>query len=343
MYKITAKNDCTFHLEGIDIRAKKGFQFITTHAVATIFLQSGQCEVDSFYNTKEIKEKIDFTGKKLLVARTGGLGDFFFILRTLIDIRKKYKDVSITFCCSPKYMSFLRTYFYPHVLTSIEPIIIKHNLFDNCDHFITFEGYIETERAGRKYNAFYLASQKFHKNISSDHHIELRLPPIYQEQAKELSKQWGRPVIGMQLKASAQLRTYPYKYQKEVIKLMDKLGYDTLLLDNKENIEEVINLWDEETMKYVKFPFNSTIKPSLDLTIALVPHCSLIIAPDSLFVYVGDSFNVPTIGLYSVVSSQLRAAGLNVYALETTGNNCANCGTMVISPVNGVQMVGVHV
>ena len=58
--------------------------------------------------------------------------------------------------------------------------------------------------------------------------------------------------------------------------------------------------------------------------VALVEKCSLVIAPDSAFIYIAESLGVPVIGLYGPFSSELRTKGLNVHTIESTGV-CYNC------------------
>jgi ADP-heptose:LPS heptosyltransferase len=137
----------------------------------------------------------------------------------------------------------------------------------------------------------------------------------------------------MQVNASAILRTYPYDYQNQLIKLFGKKGFKTLLLDHEESIISMIKagIFDREAVEYIVTPYSKEITGSILLSIALVKRCKLLIAPDSFFVYVGDSFGIPTLGIYSPINSMLRAHGLNVYALDVV-DGCYNCSKHTQSP-----------
>lgn len=324
MQLLTVHKNGVISLDGQEFQLRSGWNYITTNQLSHSLMGVG--ELSTFINSKELLEPIDYTGKRLLISRTGGLGDFFFIMRSVMEIKKKYEGVTVDFCCAPKYIELVKNIFYPTLLNSVNPILIKYPMYEACNYFFTFEGYIEANREALMFNAFDLMAKKFFVDIGLDHTVPVKLPPLYIEKANILAKEWTRPVVGMQLRASSIVRTYPVKDQEKIVQWLDLKGYNTLLLDTPMNIAEVMDQWSTKTNKSVVLPYSPSIKPSMLLSTALVPHCKLLFVPDSVFVYLGDSFNIPTVAIYSVVHSSLRALGLNTYALEVEGG-CRNCGT----------------
>lgn len=276
-----------------------------------------------FVNLKEVTSSVDYTNRKLLITRTGGIGDFFFILRSVKEIKDKYFGVNVTFCCGDKYVSIVKTLFY-HLIDNfltIPPTIVD---YDRCDYFFTFENFIELNPLAKKLNVFeFIAKNKFFIELTGGHNLEIKTYQKYNEQAGEIASTWTKLVIGIQPTATAVIRTYPIQYISIMVKMFNEMGYDVLFLEGKENVEPLLI---HPSMKGVRvlLPFTKEIEGCFELSAVLAGKCKLIIAPDSVFTYVADSLGVPVIVLYSPFSSKLRADKLNVYAIDVPGA-CYNC------------------
>jgi ADP-heptose:LPS heptosyltransferase len=89
------------------------------------------------------------------------------------------------------------------------------------------------------------------------------------------------------------------------------------------SIDDFVSTPEMKGLPY-KTPYSDTIKGSMPLSVALSSFCKLIIAPDSVFIYLADSLGIPVIGLYSPFSSALRTPKLNVFTIDVPGP-CYNC------------------
>jgi ADP-heptose:LPS heptosyltransferase len=287
--------------------------------------------ISNFINGKELVEHVDFTNKRLFISRTGGVGDFFFILRSVKQIKDKYKGVHVTFACAIRYMSIVKCLFTGLV---DDVISIPYTIapYERCDYYFTFEDYIENNPDAKHINAFELMSRRFHVDIEGSHSMPIHLYSKYYDQAKKVTEDWNieidpttlqKKLIGLQLTATAILRSYPIQYIAILIKRFYELGYKVLLLEKRKTIEEI---YERPEMKDVRvlLPYNRDVEGSFELSVALAKECSLIIAPDSVFTYIADSLNVPVITLYSPFTSKLRAKNLNVYAIDVF-EGCINC------------------
>jgi ADP-heptose:LPS heptosyltransferase len=327
-FKVTGR-DFNIEVDKKSVPIKSGRSYIVPNHMVQQLQSNPNLTFKPFINEKELKYPIDYTGKKLLVSRTGGRGDWLFILRSLREIKKNFRNVYIEARSAPRFESIIST-FFRDVVDVTDTFFIGKNVYDKCDYFFTFENYIELNPIAENMNAFDMMSKKFFIDIGKEHTMRFEIPEYLKRDAGEIRKDWERPVVGLQVKASAILRTLPFPEQVRLIKMLGEKGYDTLLLDRKENIETLKKI-DDSIVKYIKTPYSDKIASSFDLSVALATYCSAIIAPDSIFVYIGDSFDIPTIGIYSPFESRLRAEGLKVYAIEMTGG-CSGCHVHSLHP-----------
>jgi len=334
---LKAKAKIPIKLDDATITVREGFKYIIPNELKSTFESSPYFDVEEFLNTKEITEPVDFTGKRILAIRTGGYGDLLFIARSLLEIKKNFKNTYIEFACAPRFSALIKECLYPDIVDEVSFTLLPYPHYEKCDYFVSFEGIIEDNPAAMDTNAFELiAKTKFFIDIGLDHTVPLKIPSKYEEQVGELSKDWGDiSVIAMQVKPSAIMRTYPYEYQNQLIKLLGKRGFPTLLLERQSSLDFMFkkNIYDEEAKKYILTPYSDTIKGSLGLSITLVKKCKLLITPDSFLTYVGDSLGIPTLGIFSPIGSMFRVSGLNVYALDTYGDfSCYHCNIHSTSP-----------
>lgn len=316
------------------ITAKEGFQYIIPEHLASQFEGIPHMGLSDFVNEKELKQATDYTGKRLLVSRTGGYGDILFIARSLMEIKKNFKGVYIEFASAPRFSSIIKDFLYPYLVDEVSSILLPYTHYQRCDYFFTFEGIVEDNKKAEQVNAFELIAQdKFFVDIGNDHSVPLKIPAKYEEQAEEISKEWDSPVIGLQVKASAILRTYPYIYQNALISYLGEKGFKVLLLDKQDVIENYLanGTYNKELHKYILKPYSDKVKGSFSLNVALIKRCKMLVAPDSVFVYIGDSLGIPTMGIYTPVTSSLRVSGLNVYAWDVV-DGCMNCNIHGTSP-----------
>lgn len=283
--------------------------------------------VFQFINTKQPPKNTDYTNKKLLISRTGGIGDFFFILRVVKQIKEKYSGVEVVVSCAYRYSRILQSLFTGLIDRVISLPFTKAD-YDRCDYLITFENFIEGNPSASYLNAFDLASERFGIETEGDHSLPIKILDKFNRETEQVKESWGetRKKIGIQLNATAILRSYPPFFIAQLCKYFDEAGYDVLLLDTQKNINDFVTL-DFVEKKNLLFPYTLDVTGSFELSVALAKECELIICPDSSFTYVADSLGIPVIAIYSPFSSALRADKLNVYAIEVGGDGCYNCCT----------------
>ena len=334
MQILKAKNRVPVKIDDDIITVKEGYKYVVPNHLGVSFEGSPYFETEDFINKKEVPGPVDYTDKKITTIRTGGFGDLMFIARSLMEIKSKFKGTYIEFATAPRFSSLVREFFYPDIVDEVSTILLPYTHYEKCDYFVSFEGFIEDNKEACKTNAFTLiAEQKFFIDIGLDHTVPLKIPTKYLEQAETISSTWDSPVIAMQVKASAVLRTYPYPYQNRLIHLLGKRGFKVLLLDKQSNLEGMFKteIYDKEAMEHILTPYSDNIPGSLGLSIALSQKSKMIVTPDSFFTYVGDSLGIPTLVIFSPVGSMFRASGLNVYALDVV-EGCYNCAKHGISP-----------
>lgn len=323
MKLIRVKNKFTLYSDGVYlVEFKHGKEYIVPDGFVDS-MRANEPNVDKllqvkdFLNQKALTGPVDYTGKQLLVTRTGGYGDMFFLTRSVLEIKKTFSDVKVTFACGHRYLDLLQMF---PIFDKTMAIPIPVEEYERCDYFFTFEGYIETNPEACQVNAYELIARKFFITLPPDHHVPLTVPLRHLTDAETVIREWTRPVVAIQPRATAQLRTWPIEHLGRLVKRLDQMGYDVLLLDR----EDVANDYAKKIGIKVLTPWTNGVKGSFGLCVALIRKCVLVICPDSVFTYVGDSLEVKTIALYGPFSSELRAKNLDVYAIEMP-DGCYNC------------------
>jgi len=103
-----------------------------------------------------------------------------------------------------------------------------------------------------------------------------------EEWAKEKTKKTRRPLIGVSLYSTAKSRMYPH--MSEVVKMLEKLGYEIIILDEK--VDE-------------KFQY------SFRETAALINECDLILTVDSAFLHLAGALKKRVVGLFGYTEGQI--------------------------------------
>jgi ADP-heptose:LPS heptosyltransferase len=263
--------------------------------------------------------------KRLIVFRTGGIGDLLFIQPNLIFLKNKYPTCEILFACGPQYQPMVKEWDCVDVVLDL-PFSFKYLI--KSDYHALFEGVIERCKLAEKVNAFNLFSKWMGLDLPDNQLIPKQKPNV--ELVKECEKildEWnikkGEAVV-MQLRASSPVRTPKHSWWKEVVDELNDRGYKVLLTDNPAQAESI-----DEFIKLLKNPsltFNfCKYSKSIAYTIALTSLSKATIATDSALNHIAASLDIPCFGMYGPFPGKIRLKTYPKADYINAVKECAPC------------------
>ena len=282
-----------------------------------------------FSNIYRKYEGEDLTDKKILIWRTGGIGDLLFIQPNLRYIKEKYPTCQIYFACGPQYQSMVEDWPWIDKLLDLP---FQFSYLQECDYHVIFEGVIERTKESEKVNAYRLFTDWMKINLSDED-----LYPIQNvkedkiEETKKVLDEWGlkeKDFVVAQLKASSPIRTPSPEMWKKVLTALVEEGHNVVITDaphNNQWVTGIISQLDDEIKKKV-FNYSKHSK-TLDYSIALISLSKLTVSTDSAVSHIAAGLDVPCFGIFGPFLGELR---LDTYKKSDWINcnlQCAPCFT----------------
>ena len=103
-----------------------------------------------------------------------------------------------------------------------------------------------------------------------------------------------RPIIGVVLKSSTWVRTWPFLNTKKLLKMILYAGGSVIVFDNtpfQQRYDNVINMAGNYNIREIA---------------AVVSKLDMLVAPDSGLLHFGGHFKIPTVGIFGAVPSFCR-------------------------------------
>lgn len=251
----------------------------------------------------------DLNGKRLLVWRTGGIGDLLFIQPNLRWLKENF-DCEILFSCSPVYYPLLDH--WKGCFDKVVDFPIDFVNLDKTDYHITFEGVIERCEEAEYTNAYKLFSKWMYTQPKKENLIP-KLHPIKKEDeaVKDIlrdNKIDPYSYVVFQFRASSPIRTPSTELWKKIVYEVVDRGYKVIVTDSPRMTDKLdIMLHRDFDSKYRDKIFNfSSFSKTLSTSISLVNLSKMIVAPDSSFIHIAAGLNVPVLGIYGAFSGDVR-------------------------------------
>jgi ADP-heptose:LPS heptosyltransferase len=300
--------DCikNFNRNGSDFKA--GHKYVMAEDVESQFRTvSGDC-LGMSYPFEGVYPKYsgeDLTNKRILMFRTGGIGDLFFLSSIPYYLKKKYSGCFIRVasgCKEPLENS--------PAIDELYSMPFDVTLATDVDYVAYFQGIIES--SSEKSKTTHAVDMFFsYFNIDSTHlPAEEKKPRLIfksdemtwlAEELKKLSVTEKDLVIGIQMETSAPLRNYPRENLKTIIDILAK----------EENVKIFIigSMQQAQTAGFLKGNHPNVIPAiSYDVrkSIVLLNRYNIVIAPDSFIIQAAGALDKPLIGLYGPFASEVR-------------------------------------
>jgi ADP-heptose:LPS heptosyltransferase len=244
-------------------------------------------------------------GKRLLVWRSGGIGDIMFSQPIIKYLKEKYPTCHITYATLPRNASLLVS--WPKGLLDNGVIIpFPLSILKEHDYHLTFEGSIERCKEAESVNCYdifqMMANLKFNP---LDYPIELTPIKTLYDSMVNIFK--GTKVIMLQPRATSILRTLPLSMVEELIFKLQKLGLFVGLQDSFATSEKWNSiLHNMKSIDQTKILNLSAISKDVAYAVSIGAHVVGGITTDSAFSHILPALGKPVVTIYGPFKGELR-------------------------------------
>jgi ADP-heptose:LPS heptosyltransferase len=261
-------------------------------------------ELDGHYRKYEGQP---LEGRSLLLVRNGGFGDLLFLTPLLRHLDLKYKHAGLAAACARRYHAvYLRNRRVRRIFTY--PVRLKD--FLSYDYQLCYEGTLENSTDAELHAVDLMAA---HAGVSDvgERGLEYDVEPALARKAKnilrnELKVRAGDATVGLHLRASSPIRTYPLESSLAVAEVLGAAGARVFLLGAAGD-------WERTTgRKLSPSPTPPNVDNlcgrfrTIDHTAAFLSQLDLLIGPDSSLVHFAGALELPTVALYGPFPGAVR-------------------------------------
>lgn len=250
----------------------------------------------------------DLSGKKILVWRTGGIGDLLFIQPNLRKLKEWYPDCYVTFACARQYQSMVETW---DEVDKLIDLPFPARFLTEADYHIIFEGVIERCKEAETTNAYKLFSKWLNIEVPEEELVpkQKTRPKTDEEVLKIIKEKFNlepKEYIVASLRSSAIIRTPDPQVTCNILSKLIEKGYKIVLTDSAKHSE----LLDGTIKKFLSDSTNvfnfAPYSKELSSTISLIKFSRLVIAPDTSLVHLAAALDVPCFGIYGPFPGKIR-------------------------------------
>lgn len=245
------------------------------------------------------------------LLRSGGYGDLLMMtpgIRALLECGH-----SVNVVCARKYQSIFEAWRHERFRVWDDPLDATFVKAD--DAVVCFEGVIEGSEKARAEHGVDLFSEWMGARTKGDaRRLEYKLINGEKGWSEENFPKVNKRRVGIQVKASSAVRSYPEELLSRVIEHLQETGAEVYLFGGKGegdcDIEGVRNLSAK----------GLTFRESC----AAMTTCDVILAPDSALAHVAQALEIPCVVLFGSFPSRLRVTGNPV--ITTALDAKSECG-----------------
>lgn len=254
------------------------------------------------------------TNGSVLVLRSGAIGDLLLASPALAAYKNLHvKPGALHLSCLTKHHQLFDN---TGLFDAILPYPFDFNKANDYTLIISLENVIETNNEIHATDAF---ASELGDTLVTDYKPVFTLTPEEKEAGKAHFK-GGRPVVGIQPRASARNRDYPAHLLSEAILLLQSQGWEIVLfgLDGQ---------FPPFPPAFRHLPITDLSRRNLTLrqSAAVLANCQAFVGVDSAFIHLCHALDVPAIGLYGAFPWQIRTSKAPLTYSITGPGDCAGC------------------
>jgi len=247
----------------------------------------------------------DLTDKKIMVWRTGGIGDLCFINPVFRYLKSKYKNcfIRVATGCKEPLMNL------PEI-DELYDMPFDAGLLETVDYHLQFQGIIEGRSEKSKTNHAVDMFFSYFNIDSTQLKPEVKKPRLVFTDKEilwrdEILKKFGilqeDYTVGIQVETSAPLRNYPKEKFKVIIDVLAKEEKLKIVLIGSEQQRALIGFLKGNYVNVI-----DSVGLNVRESIIMATRYDLVISPDTFMVQIAGALDKPLIGLYGPFPSEVR-------------------------------------
>jgi len=262
----------------------------------------------------------DLTGKRVLVMRSGGIGDLLFIQPSLRYLKKRYPTCRFWFATAISNLPLVSGW---DCVSEAIPLPLPLKKLQECDYFMNFYGLIEFCRDAERQNAYFLFAEFWGLTGLGPEYLrpvlEARKPRVKTVQKTLAALHLERGFVYLQVRTSAINRTPQLSIFFVLMEKLLRLGIPVAICDqacDSAKMDVIIAaFWLIQRNK--KSPLTehperlvnlSSISRDLQDMIAIISQSRFVIAPDSSSLHIAGGLGIPFYGIFTSFPAELRVA-----------------------------------
>ena len=268
----------------------------------------------------------NLANKRLMVWRTGGIGDLLFIQPNLKYLKELYPTCEIIIGCGPQYQAMVEDW---DCIDEVVDLPFPTQYLMRANYHAIFEGVIERCLEAHTTNAYNLFTRWLGLNLPNDKLIPTqKVKEEKLEECKKILSEFnleGMKFTIIQMRASSPIRTPNPKVWAEIIDQLTKKDHAVVITDAA-HASESIDVFIKHLIKDKDLVFNfAKYSTSLDYTIALTSLAELAISTDTALVHIAAALGVKSFGLYGPFPGEIRLSTYPKARWINAEHHCAPC------------------
>lgn len=261
----------------------------------------------TFSNSFKRYKGQDLKKKKLLVIRTGGLGDIMFSQPVIKYLKEKNPNAFIVYACAPRYSLIFKSWPKGLVDQAISsPFSTK--LFNEMDYHLPYEGSIERNFESHEVNAYDIYSEMAGLNIDhTDPKYKIELIPDEESLRKVKPYLPKEKFIVIQVRGTSPHRMMTTaKWVSILQKLEKEIDHKFIFIDTPENsglYDRLVSEYDLDKDRYINL---SSISKDINYAIAVISLSEGVVGIDSAMAHIGAALDKPVMGIFGPFKGDLR-------------------------------------
>lgn len=256
----------------------------------------------------------DLTNKKILISRTGGLGDLVVSQSVLKGIKEKYPSCKITYATTPAFIDLFRT--FPNgLIDGVASIPYNQKLLRDHDYHMLFIHAIENCISTQKQNYY-----DIYKEISClDYDVQKNMSELIpiDNIVKKLKMEniVKKNTILLHMASTTPLRSTNNEVWVDVINLLLNKGYEVGIIDSKSKSDELDTFIHGIQVDMTRVHNFAKYSESISIGVSIASMCRGAIVIDSTFAHITGALKIPTVALcgpypaYNVIGAYETVVG----------------------------------
>jgi ADP-heptose:LPS heptosyltransferase len=283
---------------------------------AHLLVLASRGKMNELGEIRQLDERKDWNGKKVLFMRAGGFGDLVLLTPVLREIKRRWPSCHISISTMKHYAPVISN------LEFIDDVVeypVPVDIANSYDAWVFLENAIERNPRARE-----IHMTELYGEIAGVPQIENLLPAYRVKATEAIWANEAYPRVNgtrrccIQVGTSALCRTYPRNKLGEVCAELLKRGWEVFLLGDKNEI------------KFDKAPppnLRNIAEAGLTLrqSVAVMSQGDVFLGSDSALLHIAGALAVPAVGLYGPFPWALRTKHCPTTVAISGNGACAPC------------------